>query len=161
MKDRNANADAGFSLVELMVVVAIIAVLVGVFAPALLRQLEKARIVKDKATVDAVATAVAVAWNDPQVTDKSVAPGSTLVSVSAGISVGGATVAYDGTGDDFSSACRIVLGYSQVSFESDAFSGVTSLKTEIDLVSNKVHVTAEGSSIELPDGSIGEYYVIK
>ena len=94
-------------------------------------------------------------------TDKSVAAGGTLVSVSAGIDVGGATVAYVGTGGDFSSACRIVLGYSQVSFESDAFSGVTLLKTEIDLVTNKVHVTAEGSSIELPDGSIGEYYVIK
>ncbi len=159
MKDRNANA--GFSLVELMVVVAIISVLVGVFAPALLRQLEKARIVKDKATVDAVATAVAVAWNDPEVTDKSVAAGGTVVSVLTGIDVGSATVAYDGAGGDFSSACRIVLGYSQVSFESDAFSGVTLLKTEIDLVTNKVHVTAVGSSIELPDGSIGEYYVIK
>ena len=159
MEGRNSNA--GFSLVELMVVVAIMAVLIGVLAPSLLRQLEKARIVKDKETVDAVATAIAVAWNDPEVTDKSVSPGGNLVSVSAGIDVGGATVAYDGAGDDFSSACRKVLGYSQVHFESAAFSGTTSLKTEIDLTSNKVHVTAEGSSIELPDGSVGEYYVIK
>ena len=77
MKGRNSNA--GFSLVELMVVVAIMAVLIGVLAPSLLRQLEKARIVKDKETVAAVATAIAVAWNDPEGTDKSVLPGGNLV----------------------------------------------------------------------------------
>lgn len=161
MKSRNSNSNAGFSLVELMVVVAIMAVLIGVFTPSLLRQLEKARIVKDKATVDAVATAVLVAWNSPDVTDKPSVPGGPLVSVAAGIDVGGAMTAYSGDSEGFVATCRTVLGYSQVRFESAAFAGVTALKTEIDLVSGKVHVTASGSSVELTDGTLGEYYVIK
>lgn len=59
MKNRKNNK--GFSLVELIVVVAIMAVLVGVLAPAYLRYVEKSRAQKDASAVAEVVEAIQVA----------------------------------------------------------------------------------------------------
>ena len=48
----------GFSLVELIVVIAIMAILVAVMAPSLMIQIRKSRYSKDKSVVDTVASAV-------------------------------------------------------------------------------------------------------
>lgn len=58
MKNRKNNK--GFSLVELIVVVAIMAVLVGVLAPAYLRYVEKSRFQKDASAVAELEEAVKV-----------------------------------------------------------------------------------------------------
>lgn len=54
----------GFSLVELIVVIAIMAVLVGVLAPTLLGNIEKSRESKDIQTLDSIASALQTALND-------------------------------------------------------------------------------------------------
>lgn len=161
MKVKNSNSNAGFSLVELIIVVAIMAVLIGVLAPSLFNQLEKAKIAKDKATVDAIATSVLVAWSDPGVTEKPIVPDNSIVPIPVGIAVGTDMVAYNGSESGFASTCQTILGYSQVRFDSMAFSGVTSLRTEINSITGKVQVTAVGSQVTLSDGTVGEYYVIK
>jgi len=57
MKKTKKN-NKGFSLVELIVVIAIMAVLIGILAPTLLKNIEKSRYSKDIQALDSIYTAV-------------------------------------------------------------------------------------------------------
>ena len=70
MKKENNNNNKGFSLVELIVVIAIMAVLMVVLAPALLRYVEKARVQTDETTASDVLSAVETALSDDEVYQK-------------------------------------------------------------------------------------------
>ncbi len=61
--------NKGFSLVELIVVVAIMAVLIGVLVPTLIKNVEKSRLSKDKNALDEVKNAVEVVLADEKYVD--------------------------------------------------------------------------------------------
>lgn len=64
--------NKGFSLVELIIVIAIMAILVGVMAPQLIKYIEKTNVSNDTQICDTVRTAVQTAMMDPSViTDKN------------------------------------------------------------------------------------------
>ena len=65
-KQRTLN-NKGFSLVELIVVIAIMAILVGVLAPNVLKYVETSRESADKQVADTIRSAVMTALVDPSV----------------------------------------------------------------------------------------------
>lgn len=72
--------NKGFSLVELIVVIAIMAVLVGVLAPQLIKYVEKSREATDIQTCDNIATALKTYYADEEVA----ASATTTVTVTLG-----------------------------------------------------------------------------
>ena len=67
MKKENMN-DKGFSLVELIIVIAIMAILIVVLAPQYLKYVEKSRIASDQTTIVEYINAMQVIAADPDVT---------------------------------------------------------------------------------------------
>lgn len=63
-KSQKRLGNKGFSLVELIVVIAIMAVLVAVLAPTLLRSVERSRESTDLQTLDSIREAVVIAMSD-------------------------------------------------------------------------------------------------
>ncbi len=70
MKKQKSLGNKGFSLVELIIVIAIMAILVGVLAPQLIKYVERSRQAKDRNAVDAVHTAITTALLDPDLEGK-------------------------------------------------------------------------------------------
>lgn len=67
-KQRTLN-NKGFSLIELIVVIAIMAILVGVLAPNVMRYVRQSRVSADTQLADTIRTAVMTALADPDVQD--------------------------------------------------------------------------------------------
>lgn len=64
MKKRLSN-NKGFSLVELIIVIAIMAVLIGVLAPQYMKYVEKSRVSADLDTIDGLVKAAETCVSDP------------------------------------------------------------------------------------------------
>lgn len=67
MRRKNNWSNKGFSLVELIVVIAIMAVLVGLMAPTLIKNVEKSRESVDIQTLDSVRQSVVTALSNEKV----------------------------------------------------------------------------------------------
>lgn len=111
-REQKSLTNKGFSLVELIIVVAIMAVLIGVLAPQYLRYVEKTRLQRDNTAIADFANVVKIACTEEGVNTAIPAAGATFKFTAP---------AAPATGDPTLSA-----------------SGVTALDDEIDLT---VHLT--------------------
>jgi prepilin-type N-terminal cleavage/methylation domain-containing protein len=89
--------NKGFSLVELIIVIAIMAILAGVLSPQLIKYLDKSRQAADVQTAQTIATAVSVALANE---DAYIDAADTSL----------ATLYTDTTPDDFQTAVKEILG---------------------------------------------------
>lgn len=87
-KKRKLIGNKGFSLVELIIVIAIMAVLVAILAPQYLKYVEKSRVSAEDSTADQIITCVRVAVAD----DTVVMPVSTKYTYTWAVA-GGLTLA--------------------------------------------------------------------
>ena len=69
LKDRKKKDNKGFTLVELVIVVAILAILVGLLAPQYTKYVERSRKAADASNLDSLVTAVKVATADQTYSD--------------------------------------------------------------------------------------------
>lgn len=66
-REQKSLTNKGFSLVELIIVVAIMAVLIGVLAPQYLRYVEKTKLQKDNSAIAEVANVIKIAGAEEEV----------------------------------------------------------------------------------------------
>ena len=98
------KSNKGFTLVELIIVIAIIAILTAVAAPQYIKYVDKARWGKDQSNAGSLQTAVETVLVDQASRDVA-------VSVSkVEFSTGGVTVTGDGTGTPFSTELSNIIG---------------------------------------------------
>lgn len=80
-RGQKSLTNKGFSLVELIIVVAIMAVLTGVLAPQYLRYVEKARLQRDNSAIAEIANSIKIACTEEKINQEVVAAGPTGESV--------------------------------------------------------------------------------
>ena len=86
--------NKGFSLVELIIVIAIMAILVGVLAPQFMKYVERSRNSADVQNASAITSAIQVHAADPQATT-AVASDTTGTTIT--VAASGTNIAVSGT----------------------------------------------------------------
>lgn len=119
------NDNRGFSLVELIIVVSIMAVLLVVLAPAMLRYVEKTRVQKDESAVAEVLKAAELALADDQLYTAAGGEDITVkVTDDAGISVTCGAGAAANAAPDLQRDIRSAVG-EKIRFSSAHYRGKT------------------------------------
>lgn len=98
MKKMSQKNNKGFSLVELIVVVAIMAVLMGILVPTLVKNVEKSKKQKDASAIEEIRTTMVTNLADPTYSDLEatiVYDGQTLEITKGNVSVFGSTTKAD------------------------------------------------------------------
>ena len=153
MRKQKSMNNKGFSLVELIIVIAIMAILIGVMAPQLLRYVERTRVSSDTQFADSVRTAVTTAMMDPAV----IGAADTSATSIQGLATATDLVTLMGTDNAFTRAIAETLGetapgnitqaWVTANLQSTPATAGTTMTIQVQTVnSNNVVVTIVGSN---------------
>lgn len=127
--------NKGFSLVELIIVIAIMAILAGALAPALIKYINKSRRSADISNADTIRTACQTAMSDE----------NAMVAISSGFSSQPISDVLTNYGA-FSTEIKSILG-DKATITSKYFDKGNDFKVTINVAGNSVVVTAGGSQV--------------
>ncbi len=135
--------NKGFSLVELIIVIAIMAILVGVMAPQLIKYIEKTNISSDTQLCDSVRTALTTATMDPDV----VKEGEELADDTTGAQVSGVT-------GSVASVAEEILGVSLSDIDDQLKSKAASgCSVNYKKDGNQIYVYVSGATATIESGN--------
>ncbi len=133
--------NKGFSLVELIIVIAIMAILVGVMAPQLIKYIEKSKVSADTQAADSVHTAVLTAMMDPEIVNVS-----TYNSEFANYQTGQSVTALSTANGTIGSAALEILGATAGADVTGSLKSTGASDIQFQIVgNNKVSVWVPGS----------------
>jgi len=137
--------NKGFSLVELIVVIAIMAVLMVVVGPQLLKNVEKSRIQRDNSAIAEIANAVKIAVADEEV-NKAVAA-SDSIEATAG------KFTFNSAGDALDKELYSTLG-AEIKLTSNAYTKTGATQPKLTITKSGLNVTIKGENLVEPkDGT--------
>ena len=139
-KTQKRLGNKGFSLVELIVVIAIMAVLVGVLAPTLIRNVEKSRESKDAQNIDSIKNAIEVTLQDENVYTGIVPTASNTSSTLVTLTSGAPVIA---TTASFSETLKETLDVTKTKLTSKKYKSATVTFT----IDNNGHVSVNESGV--------------
>ena len=137
--------NKGFSLVELIVVIAIMAVLMVVLTPALLRYVEKSRLQTDNSAIAEIANAAKIACASESVNQEIAAQKDTGVVIKFTITDGKYTGALEYTPDDkcatFKKEIAATIGTAVLKSNTYVTKGTPILTVKVNSTDQSVTVT--------------------
>lgn len=137
--------NKGFSLVELIIVIAIMAILAGALAPALIKYINKSRRSTDIQNADSLRTAIQTALSNPDAAD----------SVDAATTYDAASISASKASDSFMKEVYSVVGNNTLTTKYSQ-KGET-MMFKVDMANNTVTVYAHDGSTELSPTADGAW----
>ena len=141
--------NKGFSLVELIVVIAIMAVLMVIVAPQMLCYVERTRIQRDNSAIAEIANAIKIAVADETVNNSVPDAGETYTASTAGVfTFNDATAG----GDALDVELNAALG-ATVTLTSDTYTTAGN-EPVITITKSGLNITVTGSNLRGQDGRL-------
>ncbi|MDE6606408.1 MAG: prepilin-type N-terminal cleavage/methylation domain-containing protein [Lachnospiraceae bacterium] len=142
-KNQKTLTNKGFSLVELIIVIAIMAVLIGVLAPQYLRYVEKSRLQKDNTSISEVANVLKMSSADETVINALSSSGATYKFTSNVLTASGVT--------DLDKEVEMTIKLADVKLTSTTYTTAAATpELVVSIDSNKIIKVVANNWIEKP-----------